>query len=82
MHLNLAIAYRSLQRWPEAARHYEAWSRGEPNPRDPAPLFDMAYAYEQMGRREDAARIYTRYISLTRDGEDRQAAQDRLDALQ
>jgi len=76
VHLNLAIAYRTIQRYPDAAREYEAWYRLQPAPSDPGPLFDLGFCYEQTNRREDAIRIYRVYQGLVR-GRDQQG-QDRV----
>ncbi len=76
MHLNLAIAYRTIQRYPDAAREYEAWHRVQPTPSDPGPLFDLGFCYEQTNRPQDAIRIYRIYQGLVR-GRDQQG-QDRV----
>jgi tetratricopeptide (TPR) repeat protein len=76
VNLNLAIAYRAAQRWPEATARYEHWLQLVPVPSDPGPLFDLGYCYEQLGRQDDAVRIYTRYQGLVRSDE---AATTRVD---
>ncbi|MCZ7679058.1 MAG: tetratricopeptide repeat protein [Sandaracinaceae bacterium] len=78
--MNLATIYRRQQRWAQAVPHYEAALRGT---NDTGAMFDLAYCYEQLHRRDDAVRMYRRYIQAVgdRDPDGAARAEERLNTL-
>jgi tetratricopeptide (TPR) repeat protein len=70
---NLAKALRAEKRYAEAIPHYETAIKagGE---RDAGLWFDLAYSYEQTGRKDKAVDAYKRNLALIKDSDPKGAA--------
>lgn len=79
---SLGMAQLSLQRWGDAAQNLDEAARAEPNDADLQVA--LGYAYERLGRREDALAAFERAIALKPDHpealQNRAATLDRMGA--